>query len=94
MGDFFKCYIHEGFNSVYEENVDDPKNTVLSSDINRRPGAVTVFCITWENHFLLPGEGEDCAQHCWPDLYEINIIIPESLLCTFSHKIRMEKYYF
>lgn len=68
--------------------------TLLLSNINYHPSAVRIFYVTYD--FTLPREGERVAPCI---LIEIsielkNFITLKILLCTLSHKIRMEKYYF
>lgn len=42
--------------------MDNPKNTVLSSNINHHPGQSRCFVFLGKNDFVLARE-EDCAQH-------------------------------
>lgn len=54
--------------------MDDPKNNVLSSNINHHPGTVRVFCITWKN--------DD-----WPEMERMVLNIPLKVFVKLKHII-------
>ena len=91
----YKCCIHEDFNNVHEENVDNPKSTMLSSNINHHPSTVSMFCIIWKMVSLCPARETVVPNFSIKIFVKLkNFIALKILLHTFSHGVRMEKVLF